>query len=73
MRLNGLPPDARAAAPGPSVPEGLSLPEAEKRMMIQALEKARGNKSLAAKMLGISRDALRYRLGKLNEKAAPKP
>ena len=74
MRLSGLPPDAPAAAPGPSVPaEGLSLPEAEKRMVIQALEKARGNKSLAAKMLGISRDALRYRLGKLNEKDAPKP
>jgi two-component system response regulator AtoC len=72
IRPGDLPPDARAAAPGPSVPEGLSLPEAEKRMVIQALEKAGGNKSLAARMLGISRDTLRYRLGKLNERAGPK-
>jgi len=72
IRLNGLRPDARAAAPGPPVPEGLSLPEAEKRMVIQALEKAGGNKSLAARMLGISRDTLRYRLAKLDEGAGPK-
>jgi two-component system response regulator AtoC len=72
ISLSGLPPEARAAAPGPSVPEGLSLPEAEKRLVIQALEKAGGNKSLAARMLGISRDTLRYRLGKLNEAGRPK-
>jgi two-component system response regulator AtoC len=70
IRLFGLPPDARAAAP--SVPEGLTLPEAERRMVIQALEKAGGNKSLAARTLGISRDTLRYRLGKLDKRAGPK-
>jgi len=73
IRLNEPPPDVREASPGPSGPDGLSLPEAEKRMVIHALGKAGGNKSLAARMLGISRDTLRYRLGKLNEKAAPKP
>jgi two-component system response regulator AtoC len=70
IRLFGLPPDARAAAP--SVPEGLTLPEAERRMVIQALEKAGGNKSLAARTLGISRDTLRYRLGKLDKRAGSK-
>jgi len=52
---------------GPDLPEGLSLPAAERAMLIQALERAGGNKSLAARMLGISRDTLRYRLAKLNE------
>jgi two-component system response regulator AtoC len=66
IRLDSPPPDARAGVAEPSVPEGMSLPEAEKRMLIQALEKAGGNKSLAARMLGISRDTLRYRLAKLN-------
>jgi transcriptional regulator with PAS, ATPase and Fis domain len=61
-----------AAASGPPFPAGLSLPETEKRMLIQALESAKGDKSLAAKMLGISRDKLRYRLSKLNTGAARK-
>ena len=72
IRLDSPPADAHADAPGPSFPEGLSLPEAEKEMLIHALERARGNKSLAARMLGISRDTLRYRLSKLNEAAGPK-
>jgi len=72
VRLSGPPPDARAAEAGPPVPEGLSLPEAEKRMVIQALKKAGGNKSSAARMLGISRDTLRYRLAKLDEEVDPK-
>ena len=55
---------------GPAGPGELSLPEAEKRMLLQALERAAGNKSLAARMLGISRDTLRYRLAKLTEGAS---
>jgi DNA-binding NtrC family response regulator len=72
IRLSDPPPGETGTAPGPVVPEGMSLPEAEKRMVIQALEKAGGNKSLAARRLGISRDTLRYRLGKLNEGPGPK-
>ena len=72
IQLNVLPPDEAKAGPEPVVSEGLSLPETEKRMVIQALEKSGGNKSLAARMLGISRDTLRYRLSKLNEEPAPK-
>jgi two-component system, NtrC family, response regulator AtoC len=66
-------PDAAEDSPAPDVCAGLSLPEAEKRMLMQALERAAGNKSLAARMLGISRDALRYRLAKLDEEASRKP
>jgi two-component system response regulator AtoC len=54
-------------------PKGLSLPEAEERMLLEALERASGNKSLAARMLGISRDTLRYRLAKLDARTSRKP
>jgi transcriptional regulator with PAS, ATPase and Fis domain len=47
----------------------LSLPEAEKRMVEQAMVKSEGNKSKAARFLGISRDALRYKLKKTKEEA----
>ena len=43
---------------------GASLYEVEKQMLIQALEKANHNKSEAARLLGISRDTLRYRIKK---------
>jgi two-component system, NtrC family, response regulator AtoC len=58
---------AAAEADGPPLGDGLSLPEAEKVMLLQALEKAGGNKTLAARRLGISRDTLRYRLAKLGQ------
>ncbi len=44
--------------------DDVSLPEMEKEILIKALEKAKGNKSQAAKILKISRDTLRYRLNK---------
>jgi len=72
IRLNGLSSESSATGAGPVVPEGLSLPEAEKRMVVQALEKAGGNKSRAARLLGISRDTLRYRLSKLASSSNPK-
>jgi len=44
--------------------EGISLEEVEKLYILKALEKAKGNKTMAAKLLGITRDTLRYRLKK---------
>lgn len=44
--------------------EGISLEEVEKKLIISALEKSNGNKSKAARLLGLSRDTLRYRLEK---------
>ncbi len=46
--------------------EGISLDELEKDLIVQALEKAKNNKTLAAKLLNISRDSLRYQLKKLD-------
>jgi DNA-binding NtrC family response regulator len=43
---------------------GIDLGEWEQRLVAQALEKTSGNVTRAAKLLGMSRDTLRYRLGK---------
>ena len=50
----------------PIPPGGLSLHELEDGLIRRALELSSGNKTRAAKLLGISRDALRYRLKKLH-------
>jgi transcriptional regulator with PAS, ATPase and Fis domain len=44
--------------------EDLSLMRNEQRLMTRALERARGNQTLAAQMLGITRDGLRYKIRK---------
>ena len=44
----------------------ITLGEAEKAMLIKALETAEGNQTRAALILGISRDALRYKMKKFN-------
>ena len=46
--------------------EGISLEEVEKKLILSALEQSKGNKSKAARLLGLSRDTLRYRLEKLH-------
>lgn len=58
---------ARASASsGPGfLPEGMTLEQWEDEMIREALRRAGGNKSQAARLLGLSRNALRYRLGKL--------
>lgn len=43
---------------------GLSLEEVEKDLILQALEKTGNNKTLAAKLLNISYDSLRYQVKK---------
>ncbi|MBI5665668.1 MAG: helix-turn-helix domain-containing protein, partial [Nitrospirae bacterium] len=46
--------------------EGLSLKNVEKDLIVQAIKKADNNQTKAAKLLGISRDALRYKMQKFN-------
>ncbi len=50
--------------------EGVSLDEVELSLVKQAIDRARGNQTKAAELLGISRDQLRYRLKKLEEVGA---
>jgi two-component system NtrC family response regulator len=47
------------------VPFGASLEDTEKNLLLKALEKAGGNQTRAATLLGITRDTLRYKLKKL--------
>ena len=49
----------------PEIPDGgLSLEALEKALLLQALEKARGNKSRAARLLGLTRRTLYSRMEK---------
>ena len=50
-------------------PEGVNLEEVERQLLTQALERAGGNQSRAAQLLGINRDQVRYRLEKFGLKA----
>ncbi|MBI4520589.1 MAG: sigma-54-dependent Fis family transcriptional regulator [Gemmatimonadetes bacterium] len=45
-------------------PAGVSLDDLERELICQALERTAGNKTGAARLLGLSRDTLRYRLEK---------
>src|SRR5579863_548417 len=61
-------PARRPAAAGSSpcvLPSGVTLEQWEDEAIRQALSRANGNKSQAARALGLSRNALRYRLSKL--------
>jgi two-component system, NtrC family, response regulator AtoC len=51
--------------PGGFLPEGMTLEQWEDEMVQEALRRANGNKSQAARLLGLSRNALRYRLSKI--------
>lgn len=61
--------DARPSKPGNGapgfLPEGMTLEQWEDEMVQEALRRANGNKSQAARLLGLSRNALRYRLSKI--------
>jgi DNA-binding NtrC family response regulator len=43
----------------------MTLDEYEQSILREAIKRANGNKSQAARLLGITRNALRYRLGQM--------
>lgn len=47
------------------LPEGMTLDEYEQHLIREALRRAGGNKSQAARLLGLTRNALRYRLSQM--------
>jgi two-component system, NtrC family, response regulator AtoC len=59
------PAPAKSAGGVPFPPEGATLEQFEDEMIREALRRANGNKSQAARLLGLSRNALRYRLWKM--------
>ncbi len=63
--LRKLPPQKKQEKLVPQVAEqGIVLEDVEKKLITEAMERANGNQSKAARLLGISRDTLRYRLKK---------
>jgi len=79
VEIPAAPAPAGTAAPGAAgddtdgypLPEDLTLEAMEERFINKALEKTGGNQRKAAALLGISRDALRYRLKKMKPREAP--
>ena len=53
----------------PLLPEGETLEHWEQMMIREALRRANNNKSQAARMLGLTRNALRYRLTQMGLEA----
>ena len=47
---------------------GVNLEEVEKSLVMQALERASGNQTRAAALLGLHRDQIRYRIEKFSLK-----
>ncbi len=68
LHLASLPPEMRGepgeGAPATKEGEVRQLEELEREMLIRAMERTGGNQTRAAQLLGISRDALRYKLKK---------
>ncbi len=59
-------PFAPAAPPASEGKFDINLEEAEKSLLVRALEKAEGNQTRAAVLLGITRDTLRYKIRKFH-------
>ena len=66
IRLDISPTRTKSAAQSDAfLPAGVSLDEYEQTIIREALKRAEGNKSQAARLLGITRNALRYRLSQM--------
>jgi len=55
----------RSRADDAFLPEGMTLEEHEQALIREALRRANGNKSHAARLLGMTRNTLRYRLNQM--------
>jgi len=66
VKIDTAPRRANAATAGDHfLPEGMTLDEYEQSVIREALKRANGNKSQAARLLGLTRNALRYRLAQM--------
>jgi transcriptional regulator with PAS, ATPase and Fis domain len=68
VRLDMAPSRRTASSGEPGfLPPGMTLEEYERALIREALRRAGGNKSQAARLLGLTRNALRYRLTQMGE------
>jgi DNA-binding NtrC family response regulator len=65
IRLDLAPARAAAAGAPAFLPPNMTLDEYEQSILREALKRSNGNKSQAARLLGITRNALRYRLSQM--------
>jgi transcriptional regulator with GAF, ATPase, and Fis domain len=63
------PPDATGPMAPPATSDALNLEGMERQFLVTALGKSDWNVTQAARMLGLSRDALRYRMEKYSIKS----
>jgi len=68
IRLENAP-RPRSQSDNHFLPEGLTLDQYEQELIREALRRADGNKSQAARLLGLTRNALRYRLTQMGLEA----
>jgi len=72
--LGALHPAGPAPALVADIPEaGINLEEVERGLVLQALQKTGWNVTRAARLLGLTRDTLRYRMEKFSLAAPPRP
>jgi DNA-binding NtrC family response regulator len=69
IRLEMAPRSRQQPDEHPFLPEGMSLDQYEQEIIREALRRADGNKSQAARLLGLTRNALRYRLTQMGLEA----
>lgn len=72
IRMDLAPARRTAAAADAFLPEGMSLDHYEQTIIREALRRANGNKSQAARLLGLTRNALRYRLSQMGMESPDK-
>jgi len=65
------PPGPHTSTPFVLPPQGIRLADVERDLVVQALERANGNQTQAAKLLGLNRDQIRYRIEKFSLKETP--
>lgn len=65
IRLDLNPKPRNAATANSFLPDGMTLDQYEQSIIREALHRANNNKSQAARLLGLTRNALRYRLSQM--------
>ncbi len=69
IRLDSAPRRTQTPAETQFLPDGMTLDQFEQSIIREALQRANGNKSQAARLLGLTRNALRYRLSQMGIEA----
>jgi DNA-binding NtrC family response regulator len=65
IRIENVKKTVPTSSQSPILPEGFTLEQWEQMMIREAMHRANGNKSQAARLLGLTRNVLRYRLSQM--------